>query len=50
MKFKSYWLKEIWGFFSIRLILGPVRVFCVDIDVYRNFYSITFLNFTIRNR
>lgn len=50
MKFKSHWFKEIWGNIGIRLILGPFRFFALDIDVYRNFYSITFINFTIRNR
>jgi hypothetical protein len=50
MKFKSHWFVEIWGHVSVRLILGPIRFFAIDVDVFRNFYSITFINFTIRNR
>ena len=50
MKFKRRWFKEIWGHVSLRIILGPVRFFAIDVDVFRNFYSITFINFTLRNR
>ena len=50
MKLKSHWFREIWGHVSVRLILGPIRFFAIDVDVFRNFYSITFINFTIRNR
>lgn len=50
MKFKNYWFKEIWGNLNIRLIIGPFRFLSIDIDMSRNFYSITFINFTIRNR
>jgi len=50
MRFRSHWSKQTWGHVVIKLILGPIRVFAIDIDVYRNFYSITFLNFTLRNR
>lgn len=50
MKFRNYWFKEIWGNLNIRLIIGPFRFLSIDVDMSRNFYSITFINFTIRNR
>lgn len=50
MKFRNHWLKEVWGNFSLRITIGPIRLFAIDIDMYRNFYSITFINFTLRNR
>ena len=50
MKIINHWPKISFGIVYFKLVLGPIRILSLDIDLYRKFYSFTFLNFTIRNR
>lgn len=50
MKFKSNWNKMISSGLSIRIIVGPIRFLIIDLNFNSDFYSITFINFTLRNR
>ena len=50
MKIINHWPRISFGIVYFKLVIGPIRVISLDIDMYRRFYSFTFLNFTIRNR
>lgn len=50
MRFRNHWSMDIFGSICFRLTIGPIRFISLDIDIYRNFYSFTLINFTIRNR
>jgi hypothetical protein len=52
MKFRNNWTvsNKFWDRFAIRLKLGAVDFFTIEIDVTRDFYMLTVLNFTIKNR
>jgi hypothetical protein len=50
MRFINNWPMNVFGIFYFRLVLGPIKFISLDIDIYRKFYSFTFLNFTVRNR
>jgi hypothetical protein len=52
MKFRNSWKnrKPNWGIVNVRFRLSLIDVFSVEIDPKREFYSITVLNFTIKNR
>ena len=39
-----------WDKFALRLRLGKVDVFSIEIDISREFYMLTILNFTLKNR
>ncbi len=39
-----------WDKFAIRLRLGKIDFFTIEIDISREFYLLTILNFTIKNR
>jgi hypothetical protein len=52
MKFRNSWKnhKPGWKTITIRLRISLVDIFSLELDPARNFYSITLLNFTIKNR
>ena len=52
MKFRNSWksARKQWDKISIRLRLSSVDVFTLEIDIYREFYMLTILNWTIKNR
>jgi hypothetical protein len=39
-----------WDKFAIRLRIGKIDIFTVEVDISREFYMLTLLNFTIKNR
>jgi len=52
MKFKQNW--KSWRYqldkLSIRLRISAIDFFSIEIDVNRNFYMLSILNFTFKNR
>jgi hypothetical protein len=52
MKTRNSWksASKQWDKLSLRLRIGAVDFFTVEIDVSRNFFMFTLLNFTIKNR
>lgn len=52
MKYRNSWksTKKQWDKVQIRFRLGAIDFLTVEIDVSRNFYMFTLLNFTIKNR
>ena len=52
MKFRNSWksAKKQWDKISIRFRLSSVDVFTLELDYSREFYLVTILNFTIKNR
>lgn len=52
MKFRNNWIvnNKFWDRFAIRLKLGAVDFFTIEVDITREFYMLTVLNFTIKNR
>jgi hypothetical protein len=39
-----------WMKFSVKLVIGYLELFYIDINIYRNFYKLSLFNFTIKNR
>jgi hypothetical protein len=39
-----------WDKFALRLRMGKVDFFTIEIDISRDFYMLTILNFTLKNR
>ena len=52
MKFRNSWKSKNkqWSKFALRCRLGFVDVLTIEIDRPREFYMITILNLTIKNR
>jgi hypothetical protein len=52
MKFRNNWKnsQKQWDKIMIRLRLSSVDIFTLELDLSREFYLITILNFTIKNR
>lgn len=52
MKFRNNWgnSQKQWDKIMIRLRLSSVDVFTLELDLSREFYLITILNFTLKNR
>lgn len=52
MKFRNNWTvkNKLWDKFAIRFRLGAIDVLTAEIDISRNFYMLTILNFSIKNR
>lgn len=52
MKFRNSWTvkNKLWDKFAIRLRVGAIDFFTAELDISRDFYMITLLNFTIKNR
>ena len=52
MKFRNSWKhhKPNWKTITIRCRLSMLDVFSIEIDPARNFYALTIVNFTIKNR
>jgi len=52
MKFRNSWklATKQWDKISIRFRLSSVDVFTLEIDISREFYMLTILNLTIKNR
>lgn len=52
MKFRNNWKnhKLDWKTFTFRLKVSIINVLSIEIDPQRNFYGLTILNFTFKNR
>ena len=52
MIFRNTWKvkNKQWDKFAIRFRLGKIDFFTIEIDISREFYLLTILNFTIKNR
>jgi hypothetical protein len=52
MKFRNNWksLTKQWDKFIIKLRISSIDIFSIEIDKTREFYCLTLLNFTIKNR
>lgn len=52
MKFKNGWKtkNKLWDKFAIRFRIGAIDVLIIEVDISREFYMITFFNFTLKNR
>ena len=52
MKFRNSWksTNKQWDKISIRFRLYSVDLFTLEIDISREFYMLTILNWTIKNR
>lgn len=52
MKFRNNWKnsRRQWDKLSLRIRIGYFDIFTVEIDVSREFYMLTILNVTIKNR
>ena len=52
MKLRNNWKakNKQWDKFMIRLRVSSLDIFSIEIDISREFYMISFLNFQIKNR
>ena len=52
MKFRNGWdsYTKQWDKFAFRLRLGKIDVITIEVDISREFYMITILNLTLKNR
>jgi hypothetical protein len=52
MKTRNSWrsYRRQWDKLSIRLRLGVIDFLTIEVDISREFYMLTILNFTIKNR
>lgn len=52
MKFRNNWKssRRQWDKLSLRIRIGYFDIFTVEIDISREFYMLTILNVTIKNR
>jgi hypothetical protein len=52
MKVRNNWKvkNKQWDKFALRLRLGFFDILTIEIDISREFYMLTILNFTIKNR
>lgn len=52
MKFRNNWTvkNKQWDKIQLRLRLGKIDFLTIEIDISREFYMLTVLNFSIKNR
>lgn len=52
MKFRNSWksINKQWDKLSIRIRISSLDIFTLEIDISREFYMLTILNWTIKNR
>jgi len=52
MKFRNSWKSSAkqWDKIMIRLRISSLDIFSFEMDISRNFYLLSILNFTIKNR
>lgn len=52
MIFRNSWRvhNKQWDKFQIRLRVGRIDLFTIEMDISRNFYLLTLLNLTVKNR
>jgi hypothetical protein len=52
MKARNNWgvRSKQWDKFQVRLRLGKIDVFTIEVDISREFYMLTILNFSLKNR
>lgn len=52
MKFRNNWntSRKQWDKFAIRFRIGVIDFFTLEVDISRDFYMLTILNFTLKNR
>jgi hypothetical protein len=52
MKFRNNWgnTNKQWDKLMIRLRISSIDIFTLEVDLSREFYLITILNFTLKNR
>lgn len=52
MKFRNNWQvkNKQWDKFQLRFRIGKIDFFTVEVDISREFYMLTIMNFSIKNR
>ena len=50
MKFRNGWSNKHWKTFNFRFKISIVNILSIELDHARNFYGLTILNFTFKNR
>jgi len=52
MKFRNNWKASAkqWDKFGLRLRVSRLDILTIEIDISRDFYMVTVLNFTLKNR
>jgi hypothetical protein len=52
MKFRNNWIakNKQWDKLIIKLRISSIDLFSIEIDKSRDFYCLTILNFTLKNR
>lgn len=52
MKFRNNWKvkNKQWDKFALRLRISYFDILTIEVDVSREFYMLTILNFTVKNR
>jgi hypothetical protein len=52
MKTRNSWKfrRKQWDKVAIKVRLGAIDFLCIEVDISREFYMLTILNFTIKNR
>ena len=52
MIFRNSWKvhNKQWDKFQIRLRVGRIDLFTIEMDISRNFYLLTLFNLTVKNR
>ncbi len=52
MKIRNNWTvrNKQWDKLQLRIRIGKIDVFTVEVDISRSFYMLTLLNFSIKNR
>jgi hypothetical protein len=52
MKIRNSWksVNKQWDKFSIRVRISALDILTIEVDISREFYMFTLLNFTIKNR
>ena len=52
MKVRNGWKakNKLWDKFAIKIRIGAIDFLVIETDVSREFYMITILNFTLKNR
>jgi hypothetical protein len=52
MKFRNGWKSHAkqWDKYALKLRISKLDIIAIEIDISREFYMLTLLNFTIKNR
>lgn len=52
MKLRNNWKSpsKHWDKLILKLRISSLDIFGIEVDIYRKFYALTILNFTLKNR